>query len=309
MSSSRHVRATVIGIVALAALIAAVRGFHLLSFVWYTTPATGDRLSSIVVDGRTRTYLVHTPRAHDGHALLPLVFVLHGALQTPENVERMSGMTTKADEAGFIAVYPHGTGRVARFPTWNAGACCGYAATHAVDDVAFFRALLAKLSHDYRVDPKRVYATGISNGGMMSYRLACDMADEIAAIAPVEGAQDVECHPSERVSLIAFHGTADRLVPFRGGTSLFQLGPRRTDTPVDTTLAFWAGQDGCAPTPRAEERADLHVRTYTGCANSTGVELYAIQRGRHIWPGHPMSGNGVKATDIIWSFFASHPKR
>jgi polyhydroxybutyrate depolymerase len=308
MRGPRHIRVATLAALALAALVAAWRGVHLLSFVWFAAPATGDRVSSIVVDGRTRTYIVHPPSRYDGLTPVPLVFVLHGALQTPESVERMSGMTTKADEAGFIAVYPHGTGRIARFPTWNAGACCGYAVTHGVDDVRFFRALLAQLSQDYRVDPRRVYATGISNGGMMSYRLACDMADKIAAIAPVEGAQDVECRPPERVSLIAFHGTADRFVPFRGGTSLFQLGPRRTDTPVDATLAFWARHDGCAPTPATEERTDLHIQTFTGCASTTGVELYAIKGGRHIWPGHPLSGNSVKATDLIWSFFASHPK-
>lgn len=104
----------------------------------------------------------------------------------------------------------------------------------------------------YAVDPKRIFATGISNGAMMSYRLACELSDKIAAVAPVEGAQNVDCWPSNRISVIVFHGTADRLVPFDGGTTRFQIGPKRTDNSVANAVEFSVRQDGCSATSTAQ---------------------------------------------------------
>jgi len=145
-------------------------------------------------------------------------------------------MSATADKETFLAVYPRGTGRVL---TWNSGACCGYAMENRVDDTGFLHALIDKLERDYAVDRRRIFATGISNGGMMSYRLACELSDKIAAIAPVEGAQDLACHPANRVSVIVFHGTSDHLVPFEGGTTPFQLGSHRSDASVASSIAFW----------------------------------------------------------------------
>src|SRR5713226_6114518 len=130
-------------------------------------------------------------------------------------------------------------GRTRRLPTWNSGNCCGYAMQNNVDDVAFLRALIDKLEHDYSVFFKRIFVTGISNGGMMSYRIGCELADKIAAIAPVEGAQNIDCRPSGPVSVIVFHGSADRLVPFNGGSTPFQIGSKRSDTSVANAIAFW----------------------------------------------------------------------
>lgn len=265
----------------------------------------GNRSGILDFGGRTREYFVHVPPAYDGKTRLPLVLVLHGATQTPEGIERMSGMSAAADKETFLAVYPRGTGLVL---SWNSGACCGYAMENRVDDTGFLRALLDKLERDYAVDPRRIFATGISNGGMMSYRLACELADKVAAIAPVEGAQDLPCHPSNRVSVIVFHGTSDHLVPFEGGTTPFQLGSRRSDASVASSLAFWVKEDGCSPTPQRERSAAVHVENYSGCQDGAGVALYAIQGGHHIWPGTRLSGNDVPATDLMWSFFAQHAK-
>jgi len=253
----------------------------------------GTAPGSIEVDGLKRTYLLHIPPALDYSRKSPLVLVLHGAIQSPSAVERMSGMSTLADQEKFLVAYPSGTGRVSNVPTWNAGKCCGYALAHKVDDVAFIRALIDKLESDYPVDPKRVFVTGISNGGMMSYRLACELSDRIAAIAPVEGALNVDCRPAHPVSVIVFHGTADRLVPFDG---------------VADAAAFWVKEDGCASDPARDETAEVHTSIYSGCKNGAGVAVYAIQGGRHIWPGHPFSGNHVPATKLMWSFFLKHPK-
>jgi len=141
------------------------------------TPAplqTGTISASLDFGDRIRTYLIHVPSGYFSKTPLPLVFVLHGATESNASVENLSGMSTKADREHFITVYPSGTGRL---PTWNAGNCCGYAIANHVDDIGFFRALLEKLERDYAVDRKRVYFTGISNGAMMSYRVACEMAE------------------------------------------------------------------------------------------------------------------------------------
>jgi polyhydroxybutyrate depolymerase len=270
--------------------------------------AAGTESKTLEFGGRTRTYLLHSPEGYDGKAPLALVLVLHGALQGAASVEPVSGMSAKADKEKFLVAYPNGTSRSGLAPTWNAGACCGYAQTNNVDDAGFLRALIDKLEHDYNVDPKRIFATGISNGGMMSYRLACELADRIAAIAPVEGAQDVDCRPSGPVSVLVFHGTADLLVPYNGGTTPMQFGGKRKDTPVSSTVAFWVKQDGCSKTPGHEEANQLRIDTYTGCQGGAGVTLYTIEGGRHMWPGARLSGNDVPATDIMWSFFAAHPK-
>jgi polyhydroxybutyrate depolymerase len=266
------------------------------------------RSGTIEIGGRERSYFVHVPSSYDGKSAVPLVIVLHGALQGAARAERMSGMSELADRENFLVAYPNGTSRFGRGPTWNAGNCCGYALNHNVDDIGFLRALIRELRRDYSVDRKRVYVTGISNGGMMSYRAACELADEIAAIAPVEGAQNVQCSPRSPISVIVFHGTADQLVPFEGGISPYQMGRRRMDTPVAGTVAFWVRQDGCSTTPARQESEEARTDAYSGCKAGTGVTLYAIQGGRHTWPGTRGSGNSVPATEIMWQFFVQHPK-
>jgi polyhydroxybutyrate depolymerase len=292
------------------AVAVCLAGGLLLAALWIAraSRATDTQSGSISVDGRTRTYLLHVPAGHDAAGKIPLVLVLHGATQSPESAERMSGMSELADREDFVAAYPSGTGRLSRVPTWNSGNCCGYALTNQVDDVGFIRALIDTIEGQYPIDPKRVYVTGISNGAMMSFRLACELSDKIAAVAPVEGAQNLDCRPAHPVSVIIFHGTSDHLVPFDGGSTPYQIGGRRTDTPVEDTVAFWVKEDGCASAPRHEESSEVHTTIYSGCKIGTGVALYAIQGGRHMWPGLAISGNNVPATDLMWSFFTQHPK-
>ena len=306
MPTQRYIAriAILIGGIMLSSLIGgfALRRFELRA----ATP--GDTSGTLEIGGRTRTYTVHIPPGYDGKTAAPLVLVLHGATQSSRGAERMSGMSEKADKEGFLVVYPEGTGRIKDIPTWNSGACCGYAMENKVDDIAFLSTLIDKLGQNYAIDSKRVFATGISNGGMMSYRLGCDLADKVAAIAPVEGAQDIPCHSSQPVSVLVFHGTDDHLVPFNGGSTPFQMGSKRSDTPVADTITFWAKEDGCSEGPVHEETSVLHTDKYFGCRNGTTVDLYAIQGGHHAWPGTRISGNTVPATDIIWAFFSKHPK-
>jgi polyhydroxybutyrate depolymerase len=213
-------------------------------------------------------------------------------------------MSALADQNHFLVVYPGGTGQA---PTWNAGNCCGYALQNNVADVGFLRTLLEKLGREYAVDRRRVYFTGISNGAMMSYRVACEMSDQVAAIAAVEGALNIDCHPSVPVSVLIFHGTADHLVPFNGGSTPFQIGGKRKDNSVAYAVEFWVKRDGCSA-PQHEETAEARIDKYSECQLGTGVALYAIPGGHHMWPGLAISGNRVPATDLIWSFFAAHPK-
>jgi polyhydroxybutyrate depolymerase len=267
-----------------------------------------EHYNTIQVDGRMRSYFVHVPPNYNGKNPLPLVLVLHGATQSAEGAERMSGMSAVADKENFLVVYPTGTSQLGHAPTWNAGNCCGYALANNVDDVAFFRNLIDTLEREYDIDSKRIFVTGISNGAMMSFRIACELANQVAAVAPVEGAQNIKCNPTSPVSVVIFHGTADRLVPFEGGETPFQLGPRRWDASVAAAVGFWVKRDGCLSTPKHEETKEVHIDIYSGCKDGSGVALYAIQGGHHMWPGTPMSRNRLPATDIMWEFFAQHPK-
>jgi polyhydroxybutyrate depolymerase len=228
----------------------------------------------------------------------------------------MSGFNAVADQNGVVAVYPNGTGPLSgdRLLTWNGGSCCGYAQEKNVDDVGFVRAVVSDLRAHLNVDVKRIYAAGMSNGAILSQRLACEAADVFAAVAPVSGTLNFSpCRPSRPISVIAFHGTADQHIPYDGG-----YGPKSLVNvdfaSVQASIAFWTAFDGCAPQPRADSFQDIRHETWTGCAGGSSVELYTIVGGGHAWPG----GEGgwadsdsptttISASQLIWAFFASHP--
>ena len=277
----------------------------------------GDSTQSLTLAGRERASLVHLPPAI-GNSPLPLVIVLHGGGGNAASAAKMTGLSALGDKANFIVVYPDGTGRLDdRLLTWNAGNCCGYALDNQVDDAGFIRALIEKLARDYPIDARRVYATGISNGGMMAYRLACELSDQIAAIAPVAGALNVECKPTQPVSVIAFHGTNDQNVPFNGGAGSKSIDPHpRTDQSVAYAMVFWAQRDSCGATPTRDERGNIVHDTYASCANGTGVELYTVKGGGHAWPGGDRltvlldaPAKEISASAVMWEFFKQHPKQ
>jgi polyhydroxybutyrate depolymerase len=211
-------------------------------------------------------------------------------------------MGEKSDAAGFIAVHPLGTGSS---KSWNGGACCGEAASKPVDDVQFVRDLLDEVATRICVDDKRVFATGMSNGGFLSHRLACELSDRIAAIAPVAGVLGVKtCSPKRAVPVMHFHGTADSLVPYAGNA----------DFPsVEEMMAAWAARDGCASTPATSfEKGDTKCRTWSGCATGSLVTLCTVDGGGHTWPGGLPIPTGktttaISATDAMWTFFVDHP--
>src|SRR5690348_3384737 len=196
------------------------------------TPITrpGDYRFSFVHDGITREYLVHVPKSYRG-APTPMLIALHGGggdddFQANDSKYRL---ISKSEQAGFIAVFPNG---YSRFPsgilaTWNAGTCCGGAQKNNVDDVGFIREVIRRMERQVSIDPGRIFAAGMSNGAMMTWRLACE-APEIRAIAPVEGTDNVigRCEPSHSVAVIEFHSADDPNVPFNGGVG---VGPSHTD--------------------------------------------------------------------------------
>ena len=281
-------------------------------------PAGTTTLGSLPHDGLERTFRVHVPPAHDGSAALPLVLVLHGGGGSGEQIElRSSGMSPIADREGFIAVYPDGTGRIR---TWNGGGCCGSAVTDDVDDVGFVAALLDHLEAELCVDTARVYSTGMSNGAIMSHRLACELASRIAAIAPVAGTDmTASCAPSRPVPVMQIHGSDDGHVPWEGGLGCGPAGVPFTSVPE--TLARWQERNGCgAVLSRFFEQGDGHCEQSADCTGAD-VALCTIEGGGHSWPGGAPGrdlvdcpADGAQSTtfiasEVIWDFFAAHPMR
>jgi polyhydroxybutyrate depolymerase len=246
----------------------------------------------------------------------PLVLVLHGGGGDAERTIDTTGFNTQADQVGFIAVYPNGSGALQdKVLTWNGGNCCGYAQKHNIDDTAFIKALIEELSATYKIDPKRIYATGLSNGAIMAYRLACEMSGTLAAIAPVAGTQNVvSCQPEQPVSVIHFHGTNDQHLPYDGGVGKRSITGVAYQS-VQDSVNFWVRQDACPLTPTIEKTGHITRSLYASCGQNSAVELITVEEGGHAWPGGRAAWSGgdeptqeISATAVMWDFFAAHPK-
>lgn len=275
---------------------------------------------TLLHEGDTRSYVVRAPPGlMELKHKVPLVLVLHGGGGNAEITERMTGFTAKAAKEGFIVVYPEGSSRFKdKLLTWNAGHCCGYALNNKVDDVGFINALIDKLIKDYPVDPKRVYATGISNGGMMSHRLGIELPQKMAAIAPVVGALfGDEKIPAQSVSALMINGMLDKSVPYQGGAPGGRFPGAWDGTPVKPAVAqteFWAQANRCAADPALDERGPVISRKYS-CPGGKAVELLLLKDTGHTWPGGQRGfrsaddpGSSLNATDVIWDFFKTQVK-
>lgn len=267
---------------------------------------------NIIANGTTRIYLVHEPP--QPQAKMPLVLVLHGGMGTARNAMIMSGMNKLSDENGFLVVYPQGTGQL---PTWNAGNCCGYAQRNNIDDVGFIKDLIAKVQQEYKIDNKRIFVTGMSNGAMMCFRLADTLSHQIAAIAPVAGALNIGYKPTEAVSVLMINGTKDDHVPYLGGSGSKSLNPR-VDKPVAQTISILVKQNGCSSKPITETQSNgrVVIDRYNNGKNGSSVVLYTLKESGHVWPGginpgilksEPNPGD-INASQVIWDFFKNHPK-
>lgn len=265
---------------------------------------------ALTVGGYRRSYDVHLPNGRAPAEPAPLVLVFHGAGGNAASAKRTTAMEAKADREGFIAVFPNGSGDPKEGLTWNAWWWGGPPNRGDADDVAFARAIIDDVARGYRVDRKRIFATGFSNGGMLAYRVGCEAADLVAAIAPVAGALNSEkCGNGPKVSVIAFHGTADKLVPYEGGQPPSQWDPHpRKQKSVQFAMDTWTKRDGCEFNRDNERKGGVAHVSYR-CPAGIAVELYALEDQGHAWPGSVDEPNsGISATDVMWEFFKAHPK-
>jgi polyhydroxybutyrate depolymerase len=223
----------------------------------------------------------------------PVVLFFHG-LHSVAITRSTTHFDETADKNQFIAVYPVGIGS-----SWNAGDCCGIAVEDKVDEITFVRQILSDLGTIANIDPKRIYATGSYNGGMISYRLACEMSDTLAAIAPVTGTQVFgECQPEQPVSILHIHGLSDPYVPYRGGSS---LEGSIADLPsVEQGIETWSRLNECTDSPEVKVEGAVTHTSYT-CQAGTAIELYILE-GLEGWPLK------FPTNQTIWDFFAAHPK-
>ncbi len=279
--------------------------------------APGDHRRTLAVEEMERQYLLHLPPAARDQESLPVVLAFHGGGSNAEQMAAFCGLNEKADREGFVAVYPDGAGRVERARTWNAGNCCGYALRHDVDDVLFVRRLLDDLKQAVPVDERRIYATGMSNGAMLCYRLASEMSDRFAAIAPVAGPMGTaECSPARPVPVCHFHGTDDQFAPLRGGRGARSLSQTNFYS-VEHSIRCWVRANGCNVEPQVTElppSTDDGTRVtrtvYAGGREGAEVALYTVHGGGHTWPGRqPLlrylgpSTKNLSANDVMWEFF------
>jgi polyhydroxybutyrate depolymerase len=278
-----------------------------------------DMNATLTHNGVTRSYLVHLPPGYyTTTSLKPLVIGLHGGFGDKENFRDQTGLNTKADEEDFITVYPDGLPNpgVLKARSWNAGKCCGENALSLdTDDVGFISKLIDAVSSKYRIDTKRVYATGHSNGAMMCYRLADELSDKIAAIAPNCGNIQVmdAYNPSRNVPVLNIASKLDTNVKYNGGISTGPSG--HYNPPTDSCLNVVADLAGCAVQKELTESHDLYnVYSWNHCDDqSFEVLLYLTEDGGHSWPGGEQGWAGADQpsaafnnNDVIWEFLKQY---
>lgn len=279
-----------------------------------------------------RTFHIHFPQSYIKSLRLPLVIAMHGRGGEGESMILVTrrGFNQLADRDGFIVVYPDGIEK-----NWNDGRLDEEADDRAhkenIDDVGFISALIDKMIKDYNVNPKRIYVTGISNGAIMSYRLACELSSKITAIAPVDGNIPYlllhECSPSRAVSVLAINNVDDPLVPFEGGEiwGHFHRVKLGRVLSVNESISFWVHKDKCSAIPFIEQEPDRDPtdgtrvlrKEFTKGIDKTEVILYKIDGGGHTWPGGLQylpawligkTSRDIDANEVIWNFFKKHTR-
>ncbi|RZJ09001.1 MAG: poly(3-hydroxybutyrate) depolymerase [Rubrivivax sp.] len=282
-------------------------------------PAAGG-LEELQVQGRK--VLVHLPRGYDAAKPAPLVLAFHGGGGSAEYMadDEKYGLQSKADQAGFVVAFPNGYSKLpgpmsGKFATWNAGGCCGDARDRGSDDVGFARAVVTAIKGGYSIDESRVFAIGMSNGGMLSHRLACEAADVFRAVAAVAGTDATSsCTPSRPISVLHIHAQDDDHVLFNGGAGPNAFRDERkvmNFISVPETISRWVQRDHCAAPPdRTFGTPGAYCEAYTGCSGGVSVQLCVTESGGHSWPGAPTVRHGKQAAsralvanDTIWGFF------
>jgi polyhydroxybutyrate depolymerase len=283
----------------------------------------GDYNFSLVHSGLTRKYNVHLPQNYDKSVPLPVVIYIHGGGGSMKAANQ-DGIDKASDKFGFILVTPAGTGLIPnKLLTWNSGKwdtdeCCGQAYKNNVDDVGFLSRMIDELGEKFNIDKNRIFATGISNGAMMSYRLACELSDKIAAVAVVAPpAVPERCIPLRPIAVMQINGTADSAVPISGGKGGGIIGKSLEVQASQDMVNSWLKRNDCAVTSTTTyQKGKATCITYSPCKDGVAVEFCKVEDMGHTWPsGHQyMSAAKVGQVsydisfDQIWEFFKKHPK-
>ncbi len=278
------------------------------------TAAEGE-LYRMKVGGNERSYKLFVPKVSARDAM-PLMIVMHGGLGNADETERTTGMNEVAQANGFLVAYPNGTGGrlLPNRRTWNAGRCCGPAVERKVDDVAFIHAMLADIARHHPFDRSRVYATGISNGAMMAYRLACELPGDIAAIVPVSGTLALNsCPGAKNIPVLHIHGGKDSNVPFQGGRGENAIaGVDHRSVP--DSLRMIASAHGCGAGSSEKDLPDGSELTTWNCKGKAALQLRLIPNGEHVWPGgdsrrnRKLYGGSFSASQAAWEFARQYKK-
>lgn len=275
-----------------------------------------DDRRTITYGESQRRYWVHRPRGYDDKKSYPVVLLFHGVSGSPEIAREQTRMNEVADQNQFMVVYPEGVGQ-----SWNAGRCCGQAFKEKVDDVGFIAELLDDLEKTYSVDPSRIYVAGLDNGGMMAYRLGCELSRRLAGIASVGGTMTVDGpRPWRPIPVLEMHAVNDRGVPFRGGRSKRPGFSGCSFRSIHATIGWWVLANYCQKKPfeaSHDDHGHFDLELYAPADNEPGapVVLYKLLEGGPAWPDgvdvvHGWSAGSliqaVNASQIIWKFFFTH---
>jgi polyhydroxybutyrate depolymerase len=297
----------------------------------------GKKLNFMFFDGRIRSYFVHIPPSYDGETEVPMLILLHGGTDNGLIISKQSDMDAKADDEGFIAVYPNGAQGLF-FPLlnrllygkaegrwWNVEYCGLGPRLLNIDDVGFIDSIIERMQKEYSINSSRIYIAGFSNGAMLTYYAGAKLSHKIAAIAPVAGTIGGSPNafrpiwtipkPMDSVSAIIFHGFNDKIFLYEGGTINPPWGVHKIS--VNDSVKFWVDHNDCNSTPKINisENGNVTSRTYVNGTNGSEVVLYTVLNGEHWWFGGSWeegedydSIQEISATDLIWEFFEKHPK-
>jgi len=288
-----------------------------LSLLLFVLLVISSNADTITVDGMERSYIIHLPSDFDIKKQTPVVLALHGGGGKAEGMNKLTGFNKVSDKYGFIVVYPDGIKN-----QWNDGRNDFYLNAQ-INDVKFISSLIDTMKLLYNIDSNRVYATGISNGGIMSFRLACELSDKIAAFAPVAASMpnnpSYQCKPARHVPIMIIFGSKDPIVPFNGGDiSIMGLSSRGKVIPVKESVNYWVSFDGCNNVPAVSEINNIDDDTkviksiYSSTASKSDVIFMLIDGGGHTWPGGLQylpklvigrTSKEIDASEEIWKFF------
>lgn len=287
--------------------------------VLYTVGAQDVPEQTLMVGGIQRAYQVYVPSSVQAHPAL--VIVLHGGGSSATEMRQWVDFDSVADKSGFIVVYPDGLQN-----RWNDNRRSGFVGNTDADDVSFIAQLIDRLTSEYSIDSARVYVTGLSNGGFMTYRLACELTDRFAAFAAVAASlspdMEKDCSPSRPVRMLIMNGTEDPLIPYNGGYESIQGVKNGAVLSVDQNVSFWTHFDQCTDSPNEvslpdaapDDKTRVYILGYTKCASNSDVVRYRIEGGGHTWPDGEqyrpeneigLVSHDINASEVIWSFFTA----